>query len=299
MIENLVFEGGGVKGIAYCGVLKVLDEMGVLNGIKRVAGTSAGGITAMLLAIGYDAQETGEIVKNTPFHKFKDDDFGVIRDSVRLFEEYGIYKGDFFYDWISGLIEQKIGDPEITFAELAVIDERMDLYLTGTNLTRQRTEVYSHMNTPTMQIREAVRITMSIPFFFRAIVRKDDILVDGGLIYNYPIDIFDDQCDTNKTIGFRVDSSKEINAYRNGNYPNAQIVDFSDFVLSIFQLYSAVSNREHLSIDNYCRTGFIDSLDIGTTEFDITPERIEKLVQSGENGARTFFEKFEYMKGFV
>ena len=41
--KNLVFEGGGVKGIAYVGAMEVLDKEGILNNIERVAGTSAGG----------------------------------------------------------------------------------------------------------------------------------------------------------------------------------------------------------------------------------------------------------------
>jgi NTE family protein len=41
---NLVFEGGGVKGVAYGGVLEVLDQQGILDQIQNVAGTSAGAI---------------------------------------------------------------------------------------------------------------------------------------------------------------------------------------------------------------------------------------------------------------
>ena len=51
--RNLVFEGGGVKGIAYAGALKELEKKGLLTSLQRVAGTSAGAITATLLAVGY------------------------------------------------------------------------------------------------------------------------------------------------------------------------------------------------------------------------------------------------------
>ena len=50
--RNLVFEGGGVKGIAYCCALGVLDERVILSRISRVGGTSAGAINATLLALG-------------------------------------------------------------------------------------------------------------------------------------------------------------------------------------------------------------------------------------------------------
>ena len=59
---NLVFEGGGVKGIAYAGALKVLEDKNILSQVDRVAGTSAGAITAALVAMKYDADQIDEIV---------------------------------------------------------------------------------------------------------------------------------------------------------------------------------------------------------------------------------------------
>lgn len=88
-IRNLVFEGGGVKGIAYGGALKVMEEKGILDGLQRVAGTSAGAITATLLAVGYLADAVGDVIAKTDFRDFEDDDPGVFRDTARLLREYG------------------------------------------------------------------------------------------------------------------------------------------------------------------------------------------------------------------
>lgn len=51
--RNLVFEGGGVKGIAYVGAMEVLEEKGILKNITRVGGTSAGAINALLAGLNY------------------------------------------------------------------------------------------------------------------------------------------------------------------------------------------------------------------------------------------------------
>ena len=51
--RNLVFEGGGVKGIAYLGALDVLGSKGILEAIERIGGTSAGAINAVLLGLGF------------------------------------------------------------------------------------------------------------------------------------------------------------------------------------------------------------------------------------------------------
>ena len=54
--ENLVFEGAGIRGIAYSGAIAELEQHGLLKNIKRVGGTSAGAITALLLCLGYTAR---------------------------------------------------------------------------------------------------------------------------------------------------------------------------------------------------------------------------------------------------
>ena len=59
--KNLIFEGGGVKGVAYVGALEALQERKILNNVKRVGGTSAGAINAVLIALGFTLKEIEEI----------------------------------------------------------------------------------------------------------------------------------------------------------------------------------------------------------------------------------------------
>ena len=54
---NLALEGGGIRGIAYAGAFKVLEQKGVLQNIENVAGSSAGAIAGVLIAVGYNAAE--------------------------------------------------------------------------------------------------------------------------------------------------------------------------------------------------------------------------------------------------
>lgn len=51
-VQNLIFEGAGIRGIAYCGVITTLDSAGILQGIEKVAGTSAGTITVLAVSLG-------------------------------------------------------------------------------------------------------------------------------------------------------------------------------------------------------------------------------------------------------
>lgn len=74
-IENIVFEGAGIRGIAYSGAINELEQKGMLKNIKRVGGTSAGAITALLLTLGYSSGEIANIVSSTSFKKFNDGRF--------------------------------------------------------------------------------------------------------------------------------------------------------------------------------------------------------------------------------
>ena len=69
--RNLVFEGGGVKGLAYIGALEVLESKGIIQDIKRFGGTSAGAINAALLALGYTRDQQKKILWDMDFRKFK------------------------------------------------------------------------------------------------------------------------------------------------------------------------------------------------------------------------------------
>ena len=99
-IKNLVFEGGGVKGIAYAGSLSILEESGLIDGVTGYAGTSAGAITACLCAAGLKSEDVQNILWDLDFNNFKDESFGVFRDSIRLLRHFGWCKGEFFSSWL-------------------------------------------------------------------------------------------------------------------------------------------------------------------------------------------------------
>jgi len=107
--RNLVFEGGGMKGIAYVGALEALGRRGILRDIVRVGGTSAGAINASLFALGFSNSETRSFLNELDFRNFLDDDWGVLRDTQRLIS---IYQGSTPGLLVFGAIQQF---PDICF----------------------------------------------------------------------------------------------------------------------------------------------------------------------------------------
>jgi NTE family protein len=128
------------------------------------------------------------------FNAFKDGS-GWLFNAYRLFSTFGWYKGNFFKRWIGDLIERKTGDRHTSFGDISRMKEAhgfREIYMVGTNLSTRFSEVYSPELTPDMKLVDALRISMSIPLFFRAVRdARRDVLVDGGVLENYPIKLFD------------------------------------------------------------------------------------------------------------
>jgi NTE family protein len=309
--RNLVFEGGGVKGIAYGGALEVLNTMNILPGIKRVAGTSAGAINAALLALNYTSQEVSAIIAQTNFKDFEDGN--LISELLGLTRKYGWFKGDKFKSWIERYIKDKTGNGNFTFRELAEQAQAKGykhLYIVSSNLTLQSALVFSHETTPDMPIKEAVRMSMSIPLYFQSVLKDGHIWVDGGVSWNYPVNLFDhirytsnpqnaEEVDYNKddgyvfnyeTLGFRLDSTKVIEYNRNGWASEPMPVNnVKDYALALINFMMEMANKKHLHQNDWNRTVFIDTLDVKTTDFKLSPVKINDLIISGRTGVTNYF----------
>lgn len=325
--RNLVFEGGGVKGIAYVGAMAVLEEKKILKEIKRVGGTSAGAINAVLVACGFSNAEQRKILAEMDFNRFMDDSTGFLRDAKRLVDLFGWHKGDYFREWIGELISKKMGSPNATFTDFQIA-ARPDLYLVGANLSTGFAEVFSAEHTPTMRVLDAVRISMSLPLFFAAVRNvRGDVYVDGGLLNNYPIKLFDrakyienegaarkttyyDAENTRflkgeyknrspyiynkETLGFRLDSEREIGAFRYGNVEvERRIDDFFDYTKALLKTTLNAQETMHLHSDDWHRTIYIDTLGVATTDFDLSTKIKNDLVKSGREHTKAYFDWFE------
>ncbi len=206
--RNLVFKGGGVRGIAYMGALEALEQRGILQNIERVAGSSAGAIAATLASFRLPVDETVEIFDSLDLTKVPQTSLSSRElkklpplnnaDNIRrLVEKYGWYSSSYFHKWLGEVIASQCGrNPRATFNDFHMRGYR-DLHVVAANLSRKRTDVFSYETTPDVAVADAVRLSMSIPFFFEAIrfdgkeFGKGDYFVDGGLFDNYPIHLFD------------------------------------------------------------------------------------------------------------
>jgi len=325
--KNLIFEGGGVLGLAYVGALEVLEKKHILKNITNVGGASAGAINAALLAVGYTNKELKDILMDLKFTNFLDDSWGVARDTRRLVTKYGWYKGDYFRNWIGKLIKDKTGNEHSTFLELSLNKDFKDLYLIGSNITTGFSEVFSPEHTPRETVADAVRISMSIPLFFTAIKNlRGDLYVDGGMIDNYPVKLFDRDkyilpADLKKhgrkteyydsenkkirktsskyiynkeTLGFRLDKREEIAMFRDkAEPPRTEINDFFDYASSLVRTIMNMQSNQHLHTDDWHRTIYIDTTGFNWLNFDMKKTTKENLVKEGKKGATEYFKWYD------
>lgn len=320
VIENLVFEGGGVRGLAYPSALEELEKHKYLDSVRRVAGTSAGAIVATLYALGYTPNEMIKIIEELRLKSFADGEFMFFGGTYRTINNFGWYKGDRFNSWISNLIKAKTGKENLTFTELATLSKinskYKELFLTGTDLSNQRAVIFSQETYPNMELRTGVRISISIPFFFQApIIDKEGkicmtdkekengcVFVDGGIIANYPIKTFDytkylssngdsTPIFNDKTLGFRLDNDEQVRYDKDalGLAPH-KIKDFKDYLEAFYIIVIENLNRQSLTKDDWKRTISIQTSGIGERIRRLSKAEVDTLLENGRKGALDYLE---------
>ncbi|XP_072046282.1 uncharacterized protein [Amphiura filiformis] len=186
--ENIAFEGGGSKGTAHIGAVRVLEEIGVWKNLKRFAGTSAGAMVAMCGALGYDSHEMEQ--KMADGGPSKNATCKYLAFLPNMLTHYGWHPGKKMEKWIGEVLKEKLGNANATFEDLYKKYNR-ELCVVVSNVN-QLDCLYCHVKTtPCMKIKEAVRMSISIPGVLFPVKHKDQYFVDGGLINNYPIRVFD------------------------------------------------------------------------------------------------------------
>lgn len=358
--QNLVFKGGGPKGIAYIGVLKALEEQKVLPRVLRVAGTSAGAINSALLAVGFSVEETEILLKKTDLASFLDHPFttenlkvsiqknlslsGVwkafqyisngLKNPVnlaldplkKLFSSLwhctGICEGETLRLWIENQIRAKTGIEYCTFAELrqAISNGKplKHLHMFATRIGPNPTIFHfssEDKECDQMIISDAVRASLSIPGAFKPHNIHEKIegkrvcrthlgqFADGGLLYNLPIETFDEKkyilqglseeegrCPmfNKRTLGFSLyDAKGKISP------PNEEeITTVVGLIQSILSLYSSAEDLlRQQNPYNQHRIIEIDNQGVGLLEFSLSEEKKNLLIKSGFKATQAFYEK--------
>ncbi len=207
MIKNFVFSGGEMMGLCYIGVLKYLEEESLILNIDNMLGISIGAVFSALFCMRFNSEQMKKIALSINIDHLSD---SKNNNLFTFLETYGIDTGLNIEKFFKIVIKKKLGNENSTFKDLHDKFPIPKLLIGGSNINKNVLEIYSYETTPDMYLWEALRITTSIPILFPSVKRKDEILVDGCILNNYPINYFKD--DLEHTLGIilkRPDNCKE------------------------------------------------------------------------------------------
>ena len=373
MDYDLVFEGGGAKGIVFVGAMQEFDARGHKHG--RLLGTSAGAITATLLAADYSPDEmlaalneklpdgnsvftsfmaipgpfTQADIKNSSIRAFLHSiniplipDFieGKLDDAIAselaegpsfrhifsFVERGGWYSADNFVTWLEKKLNSGTfaGKPR-NFGGMTLQQyydaTNNDLSLVASDTSRKQMLVLNHVTAPDCPVVWAARMSMSIPLLWQEVIWQaewgnyknldihGDAIVDGGLLSNFPIELFLSNLKdvtavmgekkSREVLGFLIDEDLPVPNAPESSAP-AQTINLSDLasVKRISRLIdTTLSARDKMVIDSYSQmVVHMPAKGYGTTEFDMSAEKKAALVEAGRQALIAYFSSIENPK---
>ena len=304
--EYLIFSGGSIKGLAYSGAIEVLEKENILYDknkklkIKGFAGTSVGSIMATLLAIGYNSRELKQIMINMDTKKVLDDKIGVIRDMINFVKDYGWAPGNYLYEFMGDLIEKKTGNPDYTFEQL-YNDKNINLVIVGANMNKKKAIYFysENKNYKNMPIRKAIRISTCTPFIFEPVELHGNLCVDGGILDNYPIHVFDGDypgqpeavlnlCKPNvRVLGLNILTDSSAISYEKNKEIKIDCV--AEYAMSFISTFMMVNEKRHMVPSYWTRTINIKTPDYPITKFTLTLKEKNELYEMGIVNTQNFF----------
>uniref|UniRef100_A0A6C0LTT4 PNPLA domain-containing protein n=1 Tax=viral metagenome TaxID=1070528 RepID=A0A6C0LTT4_9ZZZZ len=273
--RNLVLSGGSIRGISHIGALHKLIQEKLINldEIRVIAGTSAGALIGCLLILKFNIDEIWDLVKNLNMKRL------INPDLLMFLEECGIDRGETVLKFIEDVLYAKTGIKDITFIQLYE-KTNIEYIVVGSCLTRKKPVYFNHINTPNTKISLAIRISISIPIVFTPIKMNNEIYVDGAIIDNYPIHLFEGKME--ETIGILIDNEYNTDY----NYPEEYIMAIINLLL--YNYYNERCTRYEKN------TIYIQNIiDISPFNFGIDNQIKGLLYKSGVDAVGRFIKKMK------
>jgi NTE family protein len=326
---DLVFEGGGVLGIGLVGAYSVLEERAFRP--QNVAGTSAGAIVATLIAAGYTAAAIREIIFDLPFEQFTDPTWagqlplvGKTRlgQGLSLLWEHGLHKGDFFHQTMRRYLEAKevrtfgqlVYDPSLPPAspyryKVQVIASDV----TGRRLLRLPLDAHLLGYEPDeLPVADAIRMSMSIPFFFRPVrhtnpqTNQRQVIVDGGMLSNFPVWLFDSPGVPEwPTFGLKLVAADPADDRGRGPSPAPLPGDVGGLMRygwSLVETMMRAHDQRYMDNETFARTITIPTGSLSSTNFRLSDQDKTHLYEAGRAAATVFLDEHwsyaEYLATF-
>lgn len=269
-----LFGGGAIRGLAYIGTIRALEELNIEFDI--IGGSSVGAIFATLLACGYKSYELENLFMKVNFELFKDIHLGFGKGLA-------LSKGGIFVDWLNELISQKLDGikrDNVTFKDL-----EKDLVIITTNLKTFKTQEFSKFETPDFEIANAIRISSSMPGLLPPFKYNGADLVDGDLQKASPMWRLSNTLDNSESriLEFRLEGECSSNDKSPISFINT--------------IYSCVTDvATDFVIDIYGQNDKYDCIRLNTggiffADFNLDKDSRRKLINNGYEQTMRYFRE--------
>lgn len=274
-----LFGGGAIRGAAYCGTVKAMEELGINP--NTIAGSSVGSIIAALLAVGYSAEELKDVFMKVNFELFSDLQFA-------LGPQFALSKGEVFLEWIRDLIEKKYYGKSYkkgTHKSVTFSDIKKNLVIITTDLSSFECKEFSKTETPDFEIATSVRISCSMPGLMKPMEYNNRVLVDGDLQKGSPMWKLSKnlQPENERILEFRLEGDFEGNDKNTIEYINS-LYTYSTSIATefIIDVYNEKDKFDYIVIN----TG-----DVNIVDFNLPKEKRSNLMEIGYAQTMDYFKK--------
>jgi len=289
MFKSLCLSGGGITGFVHLGVLHHLNELSLLNEIDTVVCTSIGAVVGSLYAVGMKPTYIRDkLVKinNDIMQYSKIEEF---------FTTFGMDTGEYFLAQLTDIFLEHKKNPLITLKGV-VKKYGKRLIITATNLSKHSVVYFTPETHPDMRVLDAVRMSISIPFLFTAVVYDGDFYVDGGIKDNYPLKY----ClhDFKQRYKNLVDEQEKyiIGSHIESMVPK-KICNIEDYIYAIFACCMKRNDEDERA--GFKCTVFVPISEVSSMDFDADVSKRDMMFTKGESATKDYMTKQENHKSNV
>ncbi|PLT29168.1 patatin-like phospholipase family protein [Peribacillus deserti] len=289
-----VFSGGGIRGLAFVGAYEALERRGFK--FIRLGGTSAGAIVAAFIMAGYSSSEIKQMMEETDFRKLLDERKLWLpipfAKWLLLYKRMGLYKGDALEKWIGSKLAGKgihsfsdlppqafrVIASDLSTARLVVLPDDLEHY---------------GIDPRSFSVAKAVRMSCSIPYFFEPVKlkigKKKNLIVDGGVLSNFPMWLFDSENvkKVRPVLGIKIATDQFLGEPK-------EIENAFELFGGLFETMKDAHDSRYISRKLTPNILFIPTKGTGATEFHLTDEKKQELIEWGRKCTEAFLKRWSY-----
>ena len=269
-----LFGGGAIRGLAYVGTIRALEELGVEYDI--IGGSSVGSIIAALVACGYKSYELENFFMKVNFELFKDIHLGFNKN-------FALSKGEIFLDWLNELLKNKVENTHGKNVKFKDIEK--ELVIVSTNIKNFSPQIFSSKETPDFEIAQAIKISSSMPGLMAPYEYNDGELADGDLQKAAPMWKLSDEMNNSKSriLEFRLEGDYSKDDKNPISYINTIYSCVTDVATNfVTEVYGQNDRYDYITIN----TG-----DVFFADLNLNKDARRKLINIGYEQTIRYFKE--------